>query len=180
LALVLMLSGPIGAGKTTVAQELVALWPRPFAAIEGDKVWPFLVKREEGDPREDFRILMLDKAKASVRQPIGNAPSTNFHPHNIPRADQRFDPPLTWAAPLLTLSRRAAHDLHAFQRPRGGSSYGDELENDCEDFVVGCDCDGCGRVAGDRGRGTILFTRYHLALHARGGENAGHHLHDVR
>jgi len=56
---VIILSGPIGAGKSSVFQALVGLWPAPLAYIEGDSFWPYLVKRREGDDRhEDFRALM--------------------------------------------------------------------------------------------------------------------------
>ena len=33
---VIMLSGPVGAGKTTVARELIAIMPGPLSYIEGD------------------------------------------------------------------------------------------------------------------------------------------------
>src|SRR5580704_3586153 len=60
MAEVTVLSGPIGAGKTAVSKELIALWPAPLAYIEGDQFWPFLVKRAEGDRREDFRLITRD------------------------------------------------------------------------------------------------------------------------
>jgi chloramphenicol 3-O-phosphotransferase len=55
---VTILSGPIGAGKTAVSKELISLWSGPLGYIEGDQFWPFLVKRAEGDRREDFRVIM--------------------------------------------------------------------------------------------------------------------------
>jgi len=45
---VILLSGPVGAGKTTVARELVAALPGPVACIEGDKFWFFIAKAGEG------------------------------------------------------------------------------------------------------------------------------------
>jgi chloramphenicol 3-O-phosphotransferase len=63
---VIILSGPIGSGKTTVAVELVALWSKPLAYIEGDKFWPFLVRKKDWDRREDFRVLMRSMTAAAV------------------------------------------------------------------------------------------------------------------
>jgi chloramphenicol 3-O-phosphotransferase len=65
LAGVTILSGPIGAGKTAVSKELIALSPGPLAYIEGDQFWPFLVKRAEGDRREDFRVIMRAMTSAA-------------------------------------------------------------------------------------------------------------------
>jgi chloramphenicol 3-O-phosphotransferase len=62
---VTILSGPIGAGKTAVSKELIALSPAPLAYIEGDHFWPFLVKRAEGDRREDFRVIMRAMTSAA-------------------------------------------------------------------------------------------------------------------
>ena len=62
---VTILSGPIGAGKTAVSKELIALWPAPLAYIEVDQFWPFLVKRAEGDRREDFRVIMRAMTSAA-------------------------------------------------------------------------------------------------------------------
>jgi hypothetical protein len=55
---VTILAGPIGAGKTAVSKELIALWSAPLAYIERDQFWPFLLKRAQGDPREDLRVIM--------------------------------------------------------------------------------------------------------------------------
>ena len=65
MAEVTILSGPIGAGKTAVSKELIALWPAPLAYIEVDQFWPFLVKRAEGDRREDFRVIMRAMTSAA-------------------------------------------------------------------------------------------------------------------
>src|SRR5580704_10813438 len=65
MAEVTILSGSIGAGKTAVSKELIALWPAPLAHIEGDQFWPFLVKRAEGDRREDFRVIMRAMTSAA-------------------------------------------------------------------------------------------------------------------
>jgi hypothetical protein len=37
----------------------------PLAYIEGDRFWPFLVKRAEGDRREDFRVIMRAMTSAA-------------------------------------------------------------------------------------------------------------------
>jgi chloramphenicol 3-O-phosphotransferase len=65
MAGVTILSGPIGAGKTAVSKELIALWAAPLAYIEGDQFWPFLVKRADGDRREDFRVIMRAMTSAA-------------------------------------------------------------------------------------------------------------------
>jgi uridine kinase len=39
---VIFLSGPIGAGKTAVARELLHLLPAPLSYIEGDVFWSFI------------------------------------------------------------------------------------------------------------------------------------------
>jgi chloramphenicol 3-O-phosphotransferase len=65
MARLVILSGPIGAGKTAVSKELIALWSGPLAYIEGDQFWPFLVKRADGDRREDFRAIMRAMTSAA-------------------------------------------------------------------------------------------------------------------
>ena len=65
MAGVTILSGPIGAGKTAVSKELIPLWSGPLAPIAGDQFWPFLVKRAEGDRREDFRVIMRAMTSAA-------------------------------------------------------------------------------------------------------------------
>lgn len=63
---VVMLSGPIGAGKTTVARELVKISPAPLAYIEGDALWPVFVKPDAKPRREQFRLLMRSMTAAAV------------------------------------------------------------------------------------------------------------------
>jgi adenylate kinase family enzyme len=62
---VTILSGPIGAGKTAVSKELIARSPGPLAYVEGDQFWRFLVKRADGDRREDFRVIMRAMTSAA-------------------------------------------------------------------------------------------------------------------
>lgn len=63
---VIMLSGPIGAGKTTVARELVALWTDPLICIEGDRFWPFFARPKENARREAFTLVMRSIMAASL------------------------------------------------------------------------------------------------------------------
>ncbi|MGH7583150.1 MAG: AAA family ATPase [Gemmatimonadales bacterium] len=64
---ILLLSGPIGAGKTTVARELIRLWPRPLAYIEGDTFWSFFAKGGASGPTPaGFRTIMTAMTAAAV------------------------------------------------------------------------------------------------------------------
>jgi predicted kinase len=60
-----IISGPIGAGKTTVARELVAASPPPVTYIEGDKFWFFIAKGEGHVPR-DFKMIMTAMTAAAL------------------------------------------------------------------------------------------------------------------
>ena len=64
---IVILSGPIGAGKTTVARELVALSAAPLAYIEGDTFWSFIAK---GDKKQAltkrFKMVMTAMTAASL------------------------------------------------------------------------------------------------------------------
>lgn len=63
---VIMLSGPIGAGKTTVARELIAQLPEPISYIEGDTFWSFIAKTERRSRREDFPVIMRAMTAAAL------------------------------------------------------------------------------------------------------------------
>jgi chloramphenicol 3-O-phosphotransferase len=63
---VVMLSGPIGAGKTTVARELMAISSAPLSYIEGDAFWPVFVKPDTKPQHERFRLLMRSMTAAAV------------------------------------------------------------------------------------------------------------------
>jgi predicted kinase len=43
-ARIVLVSGPVGAGKTTVAKLLVERWSAPVAHLEGDRFWPFFAR----------------------------------------------------------------------------------------------------------------------------------------
>jgi predicted kinase len=63
---VVMLSGPVGAGKTTVARELIAISPAPLSYIEGDAFWSHFVKPDDKPRRERFRLLMRSVTAAAI------------------------------------------------------------------------------------------------------------------
>lgn len=61
-----LLSGPVGAGKTTVAHAIVATFPGPAAHIEGDTFWSFIVKGAQARRHKDFRMIMTAMTAAAV------------------------------------------------------------------------------------------------------------------
>ena len=63
---VIFLSGPIGAGKTAVAQELLQLLPAPLSYIEGDTFWSFIGKGGERGSRDTFPVLVRSMTAAAI------------------------------------------------------------------------------------------------------------------
>jgi adenylate kinase family enzyme len=64
---IILLSGPIGAGKTTVAKQLIACSPHPVAYIEGDTFWSFIVKKSAVLPRhKNFKMIMTAMVAAAL------------------------------------------------------------------------------------------------------------------
>ncbi len=63
---VIFLSGPIGAGKTTVAQELLGLLPAPLIYIEGDIFWSFIQKEGPHVQRDSFPVLVRSMTAAAI------------------------------------------------------------------------------------------------------------------
>lgn len=61
-----MLSGPVGAGKTTVARELLRLFQGPLSYIAGDMFWSLIAQPKGPDRRENFRIIMRAMTAASL------------------------------------------------------------------------------------------------------------------
>jgi len=63
---VIFLSGPIGAGKSAVAQELIKLLPAPLIYIEGDIFWSFIQKEGAYAQRDSFPVLMRSMTAAAI------------------------------------------------------------------------------------------------------------------
>jgi adenylate kinase family enzyme len=61
-----MLSGPVGAGKTTGARELLSILPGPLSYLEGDTFWSFIAKSKSLDRRENFRIILRSMTAAAL------------------------------------------------------------------------------------------------------------------
>lgn len=69
---VVILSGPVGAGKSVVARELVDLSAGPTVYIEGDTFWSFFAKSEPGQTRQkNFRLVMSAMTAAAVPFALG-------------------------------------------------------------------------------------------------------------
>ena len=64
---VLILSGPVGAGKTTIARALIASAPGAVAHIEGDAFWSFIAKPVRGEPEEQAFKMIMRAMTASAR-----------------------------------------------------------------------------------------------------------------
>ena len=64
---IVVLSGPVGAGKTAIAKELVACSPGPIACIEGDTFWFFIAKGAQAFSRySSFKTVMRAMMAAAV------------------------------------------------------------------------------------------------------------------
>jgi len=63
---VILLSGPVGAGKSTVAKELVSISPGPVSYIEGDTFWSFITKSGTAhNIHTNFRMIMTAMVAAA-------------------------------------------------------------------------------------------------------------------
>jgi predicted kinase len=63
---VILISGPVGAGKSAVARKLVSLLPASVSYIEGDTFWFFIKKTETQDPRKNFHVIMRSMTAAAI------------------------------------------------------------------------------------------------------------------
>lgn len=62
-----MLSGPVGAGKTTVAKELVKITKGQVVYIEGDTFWSYIAKGgEQLGMRGNFQVIMRSMLVAAM------------------------------------------------------------------------------------------------------------------
>jgi chloramphenicol 3-O-phosphotransferase len=65
---IILLSGPVGAGKSAVAAELAALSARPTVAIEGDDFWFFIRQPDAASPRHRrFQMVMRAMTAAAAQ-----------------------------------------------------------------------------------------------------------------
>jgi len=66
---IVILSGPVAAGKTAVARELIKSSPDAFAHIEGDAFWSFIIKspQTQGLPK---RMVMIMRAMLAAARHI--------------------------------------------------------------------------------------------------------------
>ena len=79
---IVILSGPIGAGKTTVARELVASAAGPVAHIEGDTFWSYIAKSAGMGQQKNFR--MITRAMTAATIPYAMADYETFLDFSIP------------------------------------------------------------------------------------------------
>ena len=71
---ILILSGPVGAGKTTVARELVSQLSDDVILIEGDVWWSFFVKNgARGPTPKTFRTIMSSMTAAAIPLAAGGS-----------------------------------------------------------------------------------------------------------
>lgn len=70
---ILILSGPVAAGKTTVARELVRLLTDDVVLIEGDVFWSFFAKGSPGPTHKRFRTIMSAMTAAAIPYATGGS-----------------------------------------------------------------------------------------------------------
>jgi hypothetical protein len=90
---VIIISGPIGAGKTAVARELIKTPSRATAYIEGDVFWSFFVKEKPVPRNEGFRLIMRAMTASAIafsRDGYETVLDFSMPPGFLGRAFQRF------------------------------------------------------------------------------------------
>lgn len=77
---IIILSGPVGAGKTTIARELIACSDGPMTYIEGDSFWTHIVRAPEKQPRsKQFKMVMTAMVGAALPYALyGNEAIVDF------------------------------------------------------------------------------------------------------
>jgi|SRR5579871_298148 len=65
MSAIIVISGPVAAGKTTVSRALIAASPTPPAYIEGDTFWSFFPAGTRPGPKR-LRIIMAAMLAAAV------------------------------------------------------------------------------------------------------------------
>lgn len=161
MAGVILLSGPIGAGKTAVAHELAPLLPEPLAAIEGDRFWGFLAKPKPGGVRDNFvanaRAMMAASAQLA-KCDFTVLLDFSISPRLLPAAKKFFkDVPFDYVVlrPSLDVcARRAA------SRADGRIENYDGLR----DFYASFDAAGAHLLADDVSDAATLAARIHVGL----------------
>jgi chloramphenicol 3-O-phosphotransferase len=63
---IIVISGPVGAGKSTVAKALVRAATAPTAYLEGDVFWTFLARPISGGPRRNLQSMMRAMTRAAA------------------------------------------------------------------------------------------------------------------
>jgi predicted ABC-type ATPase len=89
---ILILSGPVGAGKTTVGRELLASAPDGTAYIEGDTFWRFLSKPLPAQPAHEGLTMTMRAMLAAAWRAEGKIANYDRY-HEFYRgfaAEQRF------------------------------------------------------------------------------------------
>lgn len=63
---ILILSGPVASGKTTVAREVARLLTDDVVLIEGDVFWSFYAKGAQSSTHKGFRTIMSAMTAAAI------------------------------------------------------------------------------------------------------------------
>lgn len=110
-----MLSGPVGAGKTTVSKLLIPMLPGAWAYLDGDTFWSFMVKNEHLPRHHNLQLIMRSMtaaAKPLARGGFNVLLDFSFPPEFIPGAQKILkEVPLNFVCllpPIAVCATRAA------------------------------------------------------------------------